>query len=685
MPLDPANDRRPPITPQLAIRVAGAGVIAFMLFGIIFFRLWYLQVLDGDKYLAQARDNRVRTERIEAPRGAIVDANNVTIVDNRKATVVALNPASVPVEMRNAIATYGQTLTARSKRPKGHQGPRPPMPVASGELLTRYKRLARVLDMSWKTINERVVTDILQVPYANVRVKTDVPTSQRNYIQERQQLFSGVTVEQVYVRKYPAKDMAAQLLGTIGQIDKDQLKSSHFKGVAGGTDVGKNGLEYQYDKSLRGTDGEYRIEVNAAGERRRAVTARDPKQGRTLKLTLRADLQDAGEKALRQAGGGLPGAFIAMDPTSGAIYAMGSTPSYNPKDLAGPFATEAAYKAKFGEQAGSPLVDRADESAYPTGSIFKPVTSLAALDSGVISTDEKFNDEGCFQTGAREVDKACNAGHQRYGPVNMVEALKFSVDTYYYSVGKKMWNLPSMPLQKWAYKLGVARKTGVDLPGESSGSIPSPEFIAGLQKQERACRKEKKVANCHIADLTASWNPGDNENFAVGQGDLTATPLQMAVAYSTIINSGRVPTPHLGAEILDESRGLVEPIDKPSRRKVSIKPEWRQTIMDGLHAAANEERGTSTSVWAEGWPRDKFPIYGKTGTAERIYQGNAVDQSWYVGYSYERTPDKKPIIVVATVERGGFGAETAAPAVRLIMSHWFNVEKKLVRGDSTDR
>jgi penicillin-binding protein 2 len=685
MPLDPANDRRPPITPQLAIRVAGAGVVAFVLFGIVFFRLWYLQVLDGDKYLAQARENRVRTERIQAPRGTIVDASGITLVDNRKATVVSLNPASVDAGMRTAIATYGQRLTARSKLPKGHQGPRPAVPVATGELATRYRRLARVLGMSWKTINQRVVTAILQVPYANVRVKTDVPASQRNYIQERSEDFPGVTVEEVYVRKYPAKDLAAQLLGTIGQIDKDQLKSSHFKNVAGGTDVGKNGLEYQYDKQLRGTDGEYRIEVNAAGERRRAVTSREPKVGRQLKLTLRQDLQQEGEKALRTAGGGLPGAFVAMDPTNGAVYAMGSWPSYNPKALAGPFATTASYKAKFGEQAGSPLVDRADESAYPTGSIFKPVTSLAALDAGAITADQKFNDEGCFQTGAREVDKACNAGHERYGPVNMVEALKFSVDTYYYNLGKKMWDNPTRPLQKWAYKLGVARKTGIDLPGEASGSIPSPEFIANLQKEERACRKREKKKNCFIADLTASWNPGDNENFAVGQGDLTATPLQMAVAYSTIINSGRVPTPHLGAEIVDPARGVVEPLDKPSRRKVSIKPEWRDTIMEGLHQAANAEGGTSTGVWAEDWPRDKYPIYGKTGTAERIYQGNAVDQSWYVGYSYAGTPNHKPIIVVATVERGGFGAETAAPAVRLIMSDWFGVEKKLVRGESTDR
>lgn len=678
MPLDPVNDRRPPITPQLAIRVAGAGVVAFVLFGIIFFRLWYLQVLDGDKYLAQARENRVRTERIQAPRGEILSADNVTLVDNRKATVVSMNPASVDATMRTAIATYGQDLTTRSKRPKGHQGERPPMPVATGTLRLRYIRLARVLGINWKTINARVVTGILQIPYANVRIKTDVPASQRNYIQERSEMFPGVSVEQVYVRKYPAKEMAAQVLGSINQITKDQLKQDKFKGVAGGTDVGQTGLEYQYDKQLRGTDGEYRIEVNAAGERRRAVTSREPKQGRQLKLTLRADLQAAGEKALEEAGGGKPGAFVAMDPTSGAIYAMGSSPSYNPRDLAGPFETQAAYNAKFGKQAGSPLFNRADESAYPTGSIFKIITSLAGLSSGAITATQKFNDTGCFKTGAREIDKACNAGGKSYGPVNMVDALRVSSDTYYYSLGKQLWTTSS--IQEWAHKMGVARTTGIDLPNEAGGTIPSPEHIDELKKTERACRKREKKANCFIANLDASWNPGDNENFAVGQGDLQATPLQMAVAYSTLVNSGRVPTPHVGAEVTD-SRGTVEKLDAPSRRKVSIKPEWRDTIMEGLHEAASAEGGTSTGVWAEGWPRDKYPIYGKTGTAERLGQE---DQSWYIGYSYDQTPNHKPIVVIATVEKGGFGAESAAPAVRLIMSQWFDVEKKLVRGDSQD-
>jgi penicillin-binding protein 2 len=682
MPLDPANDRRPPITPQLAIRVAGAGVAAFILFGIIFFRLWYLEVLDGDKYLAQARENRVRTERIPAPRGRIVDANKVIIVDNRKATVVSLNPASIPAEMREAIATYGQRFTARSKLPKGHKGPRPPLPEPTGALRTRYERLGKVLDLSVKTINQRVVTGILQVPYADVRIRTDVPASQRNYIEERSDQFPGVTVAQLYVRQYPYRSLAAQVLGSIGQIDKDQLGKSPFKDVAAGTDIGKSGLEYEYDKQLRGTDGSLHIEVNAAGERRRASTVRQPKQGRELKLTLRLDLQQAGERALQTAGHGLPGAFVALDPENGAVYAMGSSPSFNPRDLNGPFATKAAYDAKFGNAAGKPLFNRADQSAYPTGSIFKPITSLAALSTGVITPSEMFDDTGCFQTGARkDIDKSCNAGGKAYGPVNMVDALRVSSDTYYYNLGKKLFLQGGLKLQKWAHDLGVGRRSGIDLPSEAAGSLPSPAKIRELQDLERKCRKREHKANCYIADLSASWNPGDMTNFAVGQGGLQATPLQMATAYSAIINHGRVPTPHL-AEQVEDSRGIVEPIDKPSKRKVAIKDEWRDTVLKGLSEAANQDGGTSKQVWDQGWPRDQFPIFGKTGTAER--GANQIDQSWYVAYSYDRTPERNPILVVVTVEKGGFGAESAAPAARLILSHWFHVAPKLIRGSSQD-
>jgi penicillin-binding protein 2 len=695
MPLDPASDRRPPITPQLALRVAGAGVVAFVLFGIIFFRLWYLQVLDGDKYLAQARDNRVRTERIAAPRGNIIDANDLQLVKNRKATVVSLNPASLPTATRDAIAAYGQKAgqwAARRAQLQKQLGKKaaakritkaPARPMATGALLDRYRRLGNVLQMSPKTINNRVVDAVVQVPYANVRIRTDVPAPQRTYIEERQNLFPGVTVESVFLRQYPNRTLAAQILGTIGQINGKQIKSAAFKGIAAGTDIGQSGLESEYDKYLRGTDGQYRIDVNAAGERRRATVAKQPKQGQVLRLTLHLELQQAGETALRQVGGGRPGAFVALNPEDGSIYAMGSYPSYNPRDAApGRYSTDAAYAAKFiNAETNHPLINRADESAYPTGSIFKPVTSLAALDSGVTTPSSIFNDQGCFKTGARTVDRACNAGGKAYGPVNLIDALRVSSDTYFYDLGKKMYDrLPSQPLQNWAHKLGVARKTGVDLPNESAGSIPSPEKVRQLQDAERKCRKEQHKASCGIAFLDSSWNPGDESNFAVGQGGLQATPLQMAVAYSTIINGGLVPTPHLGAEV-ENSRGYIQKIDKPTRRNVKIKPEWRSAIMQGLSEAANKDGGTSKQVWDQGWPRSRFPIFGKTGTAERK---PLRDQSWYVAYSYDGNPKNKPIVVVCTVEQGGFGAEMAAPITRLIMSKWFGVTSKVVRGSSQD-
>jgi penicillin-binding protein 2 len=696
MPLDPVNDRRPPITPQLALRVAGAGVLAFVLFGIIFFRLWYLQVLDGDKYLAQARDNRQRTERIAAPRGNIVDASSLNLVQNRKATVVSINPASLPAQFSSEIAAYGQRATQWSKRKaelvkelgkkKGTKaaGSAPARPLATGGLYTRFKRLAKVLEMSPKTINNRVVDGVVQVPYANVRIRVDVPPPQRTYIQERQDLFKGVAVESVYLRQYPQRTLAAQILGTIGQINGNQINRKAFKGIAPGTDIGQSGLEAEYDKALRGDDGLYRIDVNAAGERRRATVAKKPRQGDDLRLTLHLELQQAGEKYLRDVGGGRPGAFVALNPTDGSVYAMGSSPSYNPRDAApGRYSTDEAYAAKFLDASTDhPLVNRADESAYPTGSIFKPITTLAGLSSGTLNPSATFDDQGCLRVGARQVDVKCNSGKQANGSINLIDALRVSSDTYFYNQGLEMYKrLPSEPLQHWAHDLGIARKTGVDLPGERAGSIPSPQQVRQLQSLERQCRKEEHKAQCGYALLSSSWNPGDESNFAIGQGGLQATPLQMAVAYSTIINGGRVVTPHLGAEI-ENARGYVQKIDKPSRRTVKIDPAWRSAIMEGLSQAANKDGGTSKQVWDQGWPRSKYPVFGKTGTAER---DNQADQSWYVGYSYDHTPQHRPILVVCTVEQGGFGAATAAPIVRLIMSKWFNVPPRIVRGESTDR
>jgi penicillin-binding protein 2 len=685
MPLDPVNDRRPPVTPQMALRVAGVGVLAFVLFGIVFFRLWYLQVLDGDKYLAQARENRVRTERIHAPRGQIVDRSGTTLVDNRLATVVSIDPATIPAPMRAAMSAWGQQMTKRAAiiKRKGHPGPPPPVPEPDPQFRKVFQRLARVLGMSPKTINKRVVAAYIQVPYADIRVAADVDAAQRNYLAEHREKFPGVKVDQAFLRSFPFRTTAAQIIGITGQISDVQLKDKHYKGIKAGTFIGKNGLEARYDRYLRGQDGTYRIEVNAAGERRRGVTARDPRPGRQVQLTLDLGLQQAGEKALKDAGGGRPGAFVAMNPETGAIYAMGSLPSYNPRELAGPFSSQAAYNGKFGTAAGSPLYNRAYQSFYPTGSIFKPITALAAMSSGVMRPQDTFDDQGCLKTGARAVDKACNTGQKANGTVNLNSALKVSSDVYFYNLALQMYRKGSPALQQWAYKLGLGRSTGIDLPPALDGTIPGPAWLRQLQQAELDCRKKQHKKNCFIADPSAQWNPGDEVNTSVGQGSVQASPLQMAVAYSTIITGGRVPRPHLGQQVVD-NRGIVEPLRVAASRHVKgLKPEWRQAIMDGIFAAANDPKGTSKAVFDQGWPRNRFPIYGKTGTAERGLR--RADQSWYVAYSYAGRPDAKPIIVVTTIEGGGFGAAAAAPATRLILSKWFGVAPKLVRGSSTDR
>jgi penicillin-binding protein 2 len=694
MPLDPVNDRRPPITPQLAVRVATLGVCAFVLFGIVFFRLWYLQVLDGDQYLAQARENRVRVERIQAPRGNIVDRNGLTLVENRRATVVSLDPRRIPERIRSAAATWGQQVSRRDARPKGRKGARIPMPRNDDpQLQALYRRLGRVLRLPPQSIHRRVIASLVQVPYADIRIKTDVSAAQRDYMEERRDQFPGVRVDQAYLRSYPNRSLAAQLIGTIGEINERQLDQKRYKGVKQGTFVGQNGLEATYDRYLRGRDGAYRILVNALGERRGAVTARAPRSGRQLKLTLDIGLQQAGERALLQAGGGRPGAFVAMDPTTGAVMAMGSYPTYDPRELTKPFETKAAYDRKFGRAAGDPLFNRAIGGFYPTGSTFKPITAIAALASGQTSPGRVVGDSGCIQIGARTVDVACNAGKVANGPVNLVRALQVSSDVYFYQLGLDMNPDRRLPLQRWAKRLGLGRTTGIDVPGEGSGLVPDPAWRADRGKLEAKCRRKKKIplsaegpvaaaAGCGISDMRP-WTPGDETNLSVGQGDLQASPLQMAVAYSSIVNGGKVPRPHLGAEVQDDQGRIVQRLETPAARRAKLDPTWQQNIMEGLRLAASAPGGTSYDVFKD-WPHSRYPIYGKTGTAERA--GRPDDQSWYVAYSHDVTrANGHPIVIAATIEDGGFGAEAAAPAVRLMLSKWFNVKAKLVRGTSHTR
>jgi penicillin-binding protein 2 len=708
----PVEDRRPPITPQLAVRVAVLGGVAFVLFGVVFFRLWFLQVLSGENYVAKARENRVRKVRIEAPRGDIVDRDGRVLVKTRAAPVVQIVPGSLPKSVlaqadafrkargeaekaRLAAARrlhalerdirerrHGATRAQRRERRRlarpareARPVPVPPLPASEVELRRLYRRLGHVIGIKPWRIHQRVIEGVAELPYSNVTIKAAVDRAAFNYIRERKEQFPGVDVEKQYLRDYPHRELAAQLFGTTREISPKELKEKRYKGVAAGTRIGADGLEESYDKYLRGKDGYTRIVINALGSRddRRRQKRVEPRQGQRMRITLDLDLQRAANDAIKRGveaasiNGAKAGAFVAMDPRNGEILALGSYPSFDANEFARPI-SQRRYDQLSSEENGAPLFNRAIAATYPTGSTFKPITAMAALESGVITPTSTLFDSGEFKLGD-QVRK--NAKGAAYGALQLPRALTVSSDVFFYQLGEQL-NAKGPVLQDWAHRLGLGRRTGIDIPGEFDGLIPDRAWRDRGYDEYLRCTKKAKVtpgtteALYKCGGIERPWSTGDNVSLAVGQGDLQTTPLQLAEAYSVIIDGGKVVRPHLGLQVEDGQGRLLEDIRTPIRRRVSIDPAYREAIMAGLHGAATAADGTSADVFANAPYRNL--LYGKTGTAER--QPNP-DQSWYVCYVADAT---RPILVVTTIERGGFGAETAAPAARLILNEWFDVK-----------
>jgi penicillin-binding protein 2 len=656
------EDRRPPLSPQLAVRVAIIGGFALAMFAIIFFRLWFLQVLSGDQYLAQASSNRTRDIAIPAQRGEMVDRTGSTLVESRQATAVQLDPAQLPASpaARQLVFNRLAGVLGISMRPKRCR-------VAGQGVLVLSE------------IDCAVAQEHATLPYANVTVKTDVSKAVHDYLAERQNEFPGVIEPQVYVRNYPLHDLAAQLFGTVGPINAGELHQPHFKGVSQNSIVGQTGLEYSYDHYLRGADGAERVQVNAAGQFTAELASNLPVSGHTLKLSLDIHLQKAAEQALQDAINNNPpanaGAFVALDPRNGEVLAMGSNPSFDPNKFVKPLSST-AYAQLNNASSNYPLIDRAIQSAYPTGSTFKGVTSVAALQSGNWNLSDTFNDTGQFHIGAETL---YNAGHVANGSLDLVNAIRVSDDIFFYNLGAKLNVDPSKapdggPLQHWARLLGIGQPTGIDVGGElvPPGTLPTPRWRADRNRLELAYERKHHVKCCTISDLRP-WSVGDNVNLAVGQGDLQASPLQLAVAYSAIENGGTIVRPHVGLQIEAPDGTVLQKIDPPPTRSVTIDQANLDAIRSGLHAAAQQAGGTSNDVFGS-FPK---PVYGKTGTAQRP---PFADQSWYVCY----VPDPvRPILVAVTVEQGGFGAAAAAPAAREILSQWFFGNRgKFVAGTS---
>ncbi len=613
-----SNDR-PGASPRLALRTAVLGGCAVALFGILFFRLWDLQVLSGDEYLAEAKNNRTREFKVIAPRGDILDRDGEVLVDNRTSLALQLNTQKLPED-----------------------------PVEERRELTRIGELAGI---SLRKVRRTIRESEEVAAGAPVTLRKDVDYDLVYYLEENQREFPGVAVERVFVRAYPSGSRAAHVVGSVGEIDEEELKEDQYKGLEPGDEIGQGGVEYAYDRFLRGEPGLTKIQVNALGQPTPGgqLVSQPPTPGDSLKLTIDADVQAAGESAL--ASFGLPGAFVTMNVDSGEILGMGSFPTFDPAVFTKPM-TQAQVNELYRDDVSAPLTNRATESYYPTGSTFKIITALAALEGGQVSLTEPIVDGGSITVGGQEFQ---NAGGVALGTVDMVSALQVSSDVYFYTLGLRMWE--TNQLQDWAGKLGIGKESGLDLPGETEGLVPSKKWRDDLFAEGNTERP---------------WSAGDNIQLAIGQGDLQTNPLQLALAYAALANGGKIVTPHVGLEVEDAAGRVLQEFDPPVRRQVKIDPTYRAAILDGLHRAAQAPGGTSYGVFG-GFP---IEVAGKTGTAERPGHG---DQSWYAVVA--PYPDPR-VVTIVTVEEGGFGAEAAAPAALRILEAHFHKQASEIEAEN---
>ena len=620
--------------PSVAVRVLLLGALTIGLVSIIIFRLWFLQILSGQQYVAQANDNRLRTITVLAPRGTIVDRTGAVMVDNRPGLAVGIRPMDVP----------------------------------AGQLGRLMRRLALVLKMKPVEVRQAIVRHV-GVPWGRVRdgaglqydfvtVKEDTPKRVVAYLLEHKQQYPGVEVRQNYLRDYPMGDLAAHYLGYLGEIDAKELKQPKFRGYQPGDVIGKSGVEYTYDRWLRGVDGARRVEVDAAGHPKDVVAGGTlPTPGDTLQLSVDAKVQRAAENAVQyginvahanqeyRADGG---AAVVLDAKTGEVVASASYPAYNPDWFVGGLSVK--HAKRLYRDKSTPLLNRVTQGLYPMGSTFKVVDSVAGLEEGVISPGTVYNCPGTY-TPPNTLDKAvwhCWSYPVGHGNVDLTQALVESCDVYFYNVGYDFYLRKGTELEDWAKRLGLGHLTGIDIPGEYAGLVPTPAWLKATGKTA----------------IDKIWKPGNSINLAIGQGNLLATPLQAAVAYAAIANGGSVVTPHLGAKILDPSGKLVQRLPYPRPRKLPVSGQTIAVIQNALRLAASSPVGTSSTVFGN-YP---VPVAGKTGTAQVFGQA---DYAWYCSYAPANDPK---YVVVVMIQQGGHGGTSAAPAARMIYDALFHVK-----------
>ena len=636
------------LTPKLARRVAILGALVVIGFAALLMRLWALQVLSGSQYAARAQANQVRTVRVEAPRGPIVDAKGNILVTNRPVTSVELSPAGMP-----------KTYAARA---------------------AEVRAIANVAGVSVRHVTKLILErerrgDMLDP----IVVRTEATGPMLTYLQERAASFPGLNLARSYIRRYPYGSVAAQLLGYDGQISQDDSRLGR-DGYAPGDEIGQTGIERALDLYLRGVPGLARVRVDSLGRPRSPrLLAAAPQPGQTVRLTIDTQLQIAAQNALddgiqraRNSGQWAAdgGAIVALSPKDGSILAMASSPTYDPSVYSGRrTGRELAAQGltpKTALDRNYPALNRALDGTYPPGSAFKPLTAIAALQEHLIKPYSLYPCTGSYvapEDTAHHVfhnwDRFVNQG------MDLPTAIAQSCDTYFYRVGNKFYLLPKdrgQPIQRWARRFGFGRTSGSDLTPQARGLVPT------IGWRHRMFTRRTDPTNWQVDRL---WKPGDSIQLAIGQKDLTVTPLQMARFYAAIANGGKLVTPHILMDVENPNGTIVPTTAPPAPQPIpGLDPANLSVVQQGLYEATHDPFGTSYGVFGN-FPQ---PIAGKTGTAQKAvrlpgYTGLR-DQSWWCGYG--PAYDAK-IVVCAVIENGGEGGAAAAPAAERVFAKFFNV------------
>jgi penicillin-binding protein 2 len=537
--------------------------------------------------------------------------------------------------------------------------------LSAGDRARMLRRLARLLGVRYGSIvrelEAREGDRLTPVP-----IDHDVPDAKIDYLLEHQNDFPGVQIAQTYRRHYERRALAPQLFGYVSEISEEQVEALAKRGYAPGDTIGQAGIEAAYDQYLRGLPGVGRVYVDALG---RVQSDREysqlPEAGDSVRLTLDADLQETAQDAIEYgiriahedgewAADG--GALVAMDPRTGEILALASNPSYDPRVFTGRV-KQSDLKRLAAPRANHPTLNRAVSGLYPPGSTFKPITALAALETGLLAPDELIQ---C--TGKRVVDGQTFTNWDPFAnePMILSTALAASCDTYFYEVGLRFYERTDSPLQRWARKLGFGQATGIDVGPEERGLVPTPAW-------------RRSYFDTEIDKL---WTSGDSVQLAIGQGDMLVTPLQMTRFYALLANGGKLVEPHI-VKAVEEPRSegqppvVLRPYSPKPPKDVGLDQTGLRIVREGLYDAAHANYGTSSGIFGT-FP---VPIAGKTGTAEKFvrlpgFQGLR-DQAWWCGYGPYANPK---LVVCAVIENGGHGGVAAAPAALKVFEKYFDVD-----------